>query len=609
MHVLFLAALPLLVAPGPAPAAQVGEIDALHDWRLRALRFEGNAHVSSSDLRAVMATRPRRWFAVWRAYPPFDPIAFETDLDRVRAVYRSRGWYEARVTHDLELPAEGDDLVAVVRVDEGPVVRVGSVDVTFTGEPLAEAERARLLERLPLRPDEPFTERDYERGRAYLRAAFRARGHALVSVDKRARVDLEQHSAAVDYMVESGPPCVLGEVRVTGADRVDPAVVRREVAFTPGMPFSETPLATTRSNLEKLSLFRTVRLEEEPREEAAGEPCTVDVRIRVSELPPRAVSLGGGYDTDEGPRGLASWRHYDFRGGARQLGFTARVSAIRRSITADFVQPRWPLHTSTVRLIAWQEQQDEDTYTLLQTRGMPRLEWNVTPRLATFVFYRADLDLLSNVPRAVRRVLPGSAPSTAVLSGLALGASWNGTDDLFDPTRGWIAALTVEPVGLGGDLSFVRAVGQLQRFQPLPLGLVGTTRVRLGVAEPHGSSREVPLYERLYAGGANSVRGYARREVGPLVNDDPIGGRSLIELSGELRRRITDTIGAAVFLDAGQVALPVFDFPVDDLLYGTGLGLSYRTPIGPIRLDLAFPINKRPSDSAWQVYLSVGQVF
>src|SRR5207247_1512643 len=126
-----------------------------------------------------------------------------------------------------------------------------------------------------------------------------------------------------------------------------------------------------------------------------------------------------------------------------------------------------------------------------------------------------------------------------LLSGVGLGADWSWTDDLLDPTRGWVTSASVEPVGgfLGGKFSFVRLQGEGRRYQPLVADLAAAFRLRLGAEEPFGGSRDVPLFERLYAGGIGSVRGYERRHVGPLLDDDPRGGRSPGEGSAGRRHR------------------------------------------------------------------------
>src|SRR5256886_8159176 len=123
-----LVALLAALAPLCASAVQLEALDLARTWRLRALRFRGVSAVRRGDLRRAMSTKPRPWFAVWRARPLFDPVVFRTDLDRLRQFYRTRGYYHARVTYDLKLPESGDALVAVVLIEEGPPVKVRSVD-------------------------------------------------------------------------------------------------------------------------------------------------------------------------------------------------------------------------------------------------------------------------------------------------------------------------------------------------------------------------------------------------------------------------------------------------------------------------------------------------
>ena len=310
-------------------------------------------------------------------------------------------------------------------------------------------------------------------------------------------------------------------------------------------------------------------------------------------------------------RGLASWRHYNFFGGARQLGATARLSVLRRTLTADFLQPHFPTFTSRFRLLVSEQQEDEDAYTLDRSRISPRLEWQPSPRFTAYTFYRIEYDSLSGVETQVSRALPNGTPSNVFISGLAFGADWNGTDDILEPKRGWAANASVEPVGsfLGGDVSFVRVVTEGRYYRPLGPGLFAAFRLRLGTEEPFGSSSEIPIYERFYAGGINSVRGYGRHRIGPLVDDKPLGGRSLVETSIELRHPITEQLGAAVFLDGGQLSRDSYDFPFGTLRYGSGVGLRYRSPIGPLRVDLGFPVQPPDGDARWQIHLSVGQNF
>ena len=250
-----LVALLAALAPLCASAVQLEALDLARTWRLRTLRFRGVSAVRRGDLRRAMSTKPRPWFAVWRARPLFDPVVFRTDLDRLRQFYRTRGYYHARVTYDLELPESGDALVAVVFIEEGPPVKVVSVDVTLGGAEPSLAERRLLLDHLPVAPGRVFTEEAYGRADTYLRAYYREHGYARVDVAKEAKVDVTHDQVRVAYRLESGPPCVFGETVITGTKDVDPEVPRREIAYAPGQPFKQSLLERTRSNLVALRLF------------------------------------------------------------------------------------------------------------------------------------------------------------------------------------------------------------------------------------------------------------------------------------------------------------------------------------------------------------------
>jgi len=594
--------------PCSALAVQLEALDLSHGWKVGALELRGNHAVPAGELRKAMVTRARPWYAVWelwRPLPEFDPATFRTDLDHLRQLYRSRGYYEARVGHDLELPADGDRLRVVVYVDEGSPVRVESVTVGLGGVQLPPEERHLVLSRVPIQRGDVFTQDAYERTTTYLRTYYREHGFARVRVTRAAEVDVARHTASVVYDVDSGPPSVFGDVRISATRGVDRDVVRREVAFKPGEPFKQSLVERTRANLLALRLFRSVRIDED----RSHDP-RVRVTIRVAEGTSHEVRLGVGYDTEEQIRGLASWRDYDFLGGARQLGFTARASLLRRTVAADFVQPHFPGSHDRIRVVLSDSQEDEDTYTNDRARLAPRIEWEALPNLTPYAFYRIEYDSLSTVKPAVKARFPAIAPANELLSGLGFGVDWNSTDDLLDPARGWVMSGSIEPVGglLGGEVEFLRLIAEGRWYQPLPRQFLGAFRLRIGAADPSGG-KDVPLFERFYAGGINSVRGYERRHVGPLVGGDPIGGRTVVETSAELRHPVTEKIGAAVFVDGGQVSLRTFDFPFDRLRYGAGFGVRYRSPVGPLRLDLGFPVEPPPGDARWQVHVSIGQTF
>jgi outer membrane protein assembly factor BamA len=193
-----------------------------------------------------------------------------------------------------------------------------------------------------------------------------------------------------------------------------------------------------------------------------------------------------------------------------------------------------------------------------------------------------------------------------------MGLEWNTSDSPLDPKKGEILSLTVEQAGAiwGGTYRFFKITAEAKKYYEIGWETVLATRLKIGLADAIGGKDRYPLFERFYAGGEKSVRGYGRRRLGPLSeSDDPLGGLSLLEGSLELRRPIWGDLGGAVFLDFGQVAQRPFDARVADLYFSSGFGLSYNTPVGPVRLDIGFPFQRPRNDRPWQIHFSIGAFF
>lgn len=577
-------------------------------WPLERVELDANGYFETRRVRQLLSATPRPWYMPWRDRPEVGREQVDDDVDRVRAYYRSRGYYHVVVAGDLDVDPETGRATVRFDIEKGPPVRVDAVHVELAKRGGRVEELEGLREKIPLGDGDVFTEDGYERGRAALRRFYRERGFARVRVTKRATVDVRTDTAELWYRISPGPPhCTFGAVDVRGLGRVTKDVVLREVAFRADEPFDPALVDETVSRLRQLNLFESVRMvEDEDRDRR------VDMTVVVREAPHREVRFGVGYDTEEGVRGLAGWRSYDFLGGARQLGFSARASLIRRTIAADFLQPHFPSHASRFRLLFLQEQQEEEGFTVLRTRLTPRLEWDVTPRLSTYLFYRVEFDVLSSVEDPVERALaPDATPDDAFLSSIGLGLDWVDVDSVVDPSEGYSLGLSVEPVGgaLGGDASFLRLGAIGRGWAPLPWRVVLASRLDVGTLDPFAGTDEVPVWERAYAGGTDSVRGYARHRVGPLAENEPLGGQSWFIGSLEVRRPIWGRVSGTLFTDAGHVARDSYSLPFDDVSVGVGAGLRVATPIGPVRLDVGFPVDRRRGDDAWQLHFGVGQAF
>jgi outer membrane protein assembly complex protein YaeT len=585
----------------PVLSIEIEELDAARQWRVEKIEISGNTKFSDSEILSEMLTKVQPWYLLWGVENVFDPITFREDLERIRRFYEARGYYHAQVTYDLAADSEKGGLQIRIKIAEGSPVIVSQVNVEISGSPLSPPE-------LPIKQGEIFVEDSYRKAEEALRNFFLERGYAHVTTERRAEVNLDEDQVRVWYQAEPGPLSVFGETTVQGTENVDPEIVLRELTYQPGETFSPAKIAETQAKILALDLFGLVRITPK---EVQGKPAVVPMQIQVAEKEAREIRVGVGYGTEDQFRAQLRWQHNNWLGGGRRLSIEGKYSSIVATGAITLVQPHFFSPRTRGIVSLRQDREDEDTYLLNASRFNPRLEHGFTPQLVGFVGYRLEYDRLDRISQATIAAL-GPVRDRGMLSGPRFGLVWNTSDGPLNPTKGEVVTFNLDQAGKiwGGQFSFYKITAEAKKYLLLGWETILAGRLKIGFAEPLGSEENLPIFERLYAGGEKSVRGYARRKLGPLnANGDPIGGLSLIEGSLELRRPIWGPLGGALFIDFGQVSTRSFDLPVNDLKFGAGFGLNYRTPVGPLSLYLGFPFKPPRGEPSWQVYFSVGAYF
>ena len=256
-------------------------------------------------------------------------------------------------------------------------------------------------------------------------------------------------------------------------------------------------------------------------------------------------------------------------------------------------------------------QEDEPNFTRNSIQGVPGLDRAFTPKLTGIAGLRVETAEVRDVEEEVKDRIGGVRDEGTVI-GPRFSLRWTPVDDVARPRNGLVAAFDAQYSSrqFGASYDYVRLVGEVSVFKSILDYAVVAGRLKLGAAQAFGGKERLPIFERLYAGGEGSVRGYRRHQLGPTAgNGNPLGGRSLIEGSIETRIPVWRQIGAVAFLDFGQVSLDLYDFVPDDLRFAAGPGLSYATPIGPISLFAGFPINRQSGEPPWQMHFNIGFFF
>jgi outer membrane protein assembly complex protein YaeT len=582
--------------------------------RVERLRFSGVEAVAEKELRARLETsEPPYWgLLFWREDPLFEEAALEEDLVRVAEVYREHGYFEARASSELELDASGKRVEVEIRVVEGDPVRLEQIDVTLA-DPSALAPELweRALRALSLREGQIFGTGDYARARAALVDQLAEAGHPAVALEGGAEVEVERHAARLRWKVDPGPAVRFGEVQLVGLDRVAPELALRELVFAPGDAYSLGVQRKSELRLRDTELFRSVAIRPRPpvasTPEAQASAAQVwPMEIQLRERPPRSISLSAGYGTEEKIRARAAWRHRNFLGGARKLELAGEYSSLIAGGSVRFLQPRFLDPELKLEVTTSFARETVPAYDAWRLDGRFELQRPLAGPWSGRAGYALEFADVTKV----RSDDPGEE-GRARVSSLFAGLRRSTLDDRLVPRRGTWLDLYMEPTlePLGSSASYLTLVAEGRGFWSWREIVLGS-RLRFGAIQPMlgSASSDVPIFRRFFAGGSTSVRGYGYQKVGPQPNGDPVGGLTLVEASLELRFPLFWRLGGVAFLDAGQVSRGTWSFGAP-VRFGAGPGLRLRTPVGPVRVDVGFPLNPRRDDDSVQVYFSVGHAF
>jgi translocation and assembly module TamA len=595
--------------PSTACPSHAVTIDALNPsriYRVETIRIIGNQHFSTSELAAVMATKTRPFYALWQKRPQFDPATFTNDLNQLRLFYESHGYYDAHVTYTLEI--NGNLVIPHITIAEGRPVKVDKVSVELT-EPGPQPQTLQPGFALPLQPDQIFTHTAYQAGERNLVTIYSNNGYPFSDVRRRAIVWTGPRQAQVWYRVEPNARAIFGHTTVTGTLKVNPRIVLRELAYQPGQPFDQRKIEQSRNNILNLNLFSAVEFT------IGGKPKSshvVPITIAVQEKPQRSLNLDLGYNTEALLKARLRWNSYNFLGDGRQLLVTGTYSQITAALQIQLIQPYFFSRNSRLIINAAQAQESYQTYMLNASRFDPHVDYIFSSSLTGSLGYRLEYLKFNQVNSTTIQAI-GGFRRDGILSGPNTSLIFNNTTDLLNPQYGEILSIAgnLSDPTLGADYRYWRANAEARKYQPLGGKTILAMRLQVGLEDTlNGRIDDVPLSERFYSGGEGSVRGYGLRRIGPLsMNNDPLGGLSLIETAVELRHPLVWNLSGAVFFDCGQVSVHSFDIPVDSLQCGYGPAVSLDTPVGPARVDIGFPTKTPRGDPNYQFYFSIGQFF
>jgi len=638
--------------------------------RLRAIELQGNQRFDNATLRERMETQIS---STLQPHGHYSQLLLSSDLEAIKNLYRANGYARVNVTSELMADPGGGrgEMKIVVKVDEGALVKVGRLEIRGA-QAVSEAEIRRLIS---TEAGEPFSEAMVAEDRQLVLNDYFNRGFAQVQLESSAKYsDDAQTLMDVVYEIHEGEQEFVNRVLISGVAHTKPHIVQRGVVIREGAPLSQEKMLQTQHNLYALGIFNEVQTAIENPE---GDEKSKDVLFQIREASRWTVNYGGGVEIGTGlntgqggspqgqtgvsPRAVLDVTRINFRGRDQSLIFSSHVGTLEKRASLSFVQPRWfdlPDWRMTLTAL-YDNENDVTTFSSNREEGSVQLAHQATK--ASEWLYRYSYRRVTVNPNSFPSgYSPDLLPLYSQPVRVAMPSVTYLRDTRDDPVTSTKGTYNTADIGVasgyfGSQANFGRVLAQNATYYKFHHNWVFARSLRIGAETPYGSLGFVPLPERFFLGGSNSHRGFSINQAGPRdrYSGAPLGGNALFVNSLELRLPpvslpfVGDNLSLVLFHDIGNVfetanqmwknlarfnqldqascrntsLAATCDFSYMSQAVGTGV--RYRTPIGPVRVDLGYNLNppvfpvKEPSSGApysdqvrhFNFFFSIGQTF
>ena len=537
----------------------------------------------------------------------YNPDLIDADRESIVELYNALGYLAATVEEfGAKYDESAQDVDITIKIDEGAKTEIRKVDIVGANH-IPEEE---VRETIRIRAGDPYNEVDISDARYRTLQLYNSRGFAdaLVSVKR----DIEGQRVSLTFQIAEGDLTFFGKTIVSGNYYTRYEVVKRELKHDEKMPFDYSVLAKERQGLYKLGLFTDIDVEVLDRYDH-----TKDTLLKLNEGNAGAVDFGFGYADYEKLRGFFDLSYRNLWGMNRQASLRLELSSLEKRTILQYIEPWFLDKQLPFRIFLLYEDKEEinvdtgDTlYRLNRYSATAGVEKKLSDSLKADLYYEFSLVDTFNVQPDV--VLTKEDMGTLAISALKPGIVYDTRDNPFDPKKGILAGLSLKAASplLLSDTNFLKLLFQGSTYHQLDKRFILALSLRGGLAWGYHGTGELPIVERFFLGGRTTVRGYEQDTLGPKGSDgNPTGGNAFLCGNVELRSYLGKGIGIVAFLDGGNVWQKVGEIEFDSIKYSTGLGLRYNTPVGPLRVDYGYKLQRETGESAGVLHFAIGHAF
>lgn len=588
---------------------------AQENFEVRQVSFRGNKTLEKDFLLKKMALKEVSWLE--KVLTKNEPFLYKEelvklDLERLTRIYQSQGFLKAVVRLlPLKVNENRETVKITFEIDEGEPVKVDTVTLELFEENDSiniDSLRNNLLKDLELKQGVRFRDEAIKSDKQAIDYAFRSLGYAYANTSYSLNLNTEKMTTEIHFSVYPGPKAYVGETTISGNKHVSDQFIRKQLQYKKGELYNKSLLNETREDLYRLQLFRVVSVLPQKNAQEGRSPIPVD--IYIEEAPRLSTRFGAGYGTEDKFRTFLDLKYRGFLGGARQLNLYLKHSALEPySGHLRWIQPQFFNTNSSIALNPFIERKSEPGFET-RTYGINvPLTYRFNNWLSSkLTYYFEDVEQrVEEGDEEFQHIEDEKFPYNK--SGFLFSTVFDNSNPTFSPEEGFNISVGFKFNGyiFGSDFNYTRLWGDFRTYHDVG-AVVLAFRIMAGGISSADSSNFIPVEDRFYSGGSNSIRGWRRSELGPKrESGTPLGGKSIFETNFEVRYPLFWRLSAVAFIEAGNVWRPSYSYNLGDLGYAAGPGLRIETPIGPVRLDVGFPLWNEKTSPAF--FISVGQAF
>jgi len=566
--------------------------------KIRKIYIDNNFRFSDKKVISLIKTRTVGFLRAGF----FKEDQFSDDLERIKAFYLKNGYLDAKVDYRIDYDTKKNIYLRIL-IEEGKQYTVGSIAIRGY-EKFSESEVRDSLN--ACLPGGVFTYDALKEDVANIQGFYFGKGYIFAQVKESTALDSASGKVNISYSLEENQEAYVDRIEIRGNLKTQDKVIRRELRIRPGEKFDGGKLKRSKERLYNLGFFEEVNYDTSQGTEVNQRNLIVDVK----EAKTGSFSFGGGYSSIDQFVGFVEveqknfdWRNWNtFTGAGQDVKARADMGSVRQNFELSFTEPWMFDHLVAEGFDLYKRVHDKNSdvgygYVEDRTGGDLRLSKEFTEYVKGGASYRIEQVDISDVASTATQDLKDEQ-GKKLISSVEFFLTRDTTDNVFNPTRGTVISGSYEIAGgpFAGDKDFNKLFSLVSQYVPVFGKGVLQFELRAGVMQAFGDSDKVPIYERFYAGGANTIRGYEERSVGPIDHNtnDPLGGESLIVGNIEYTVPLLEFVKGALFIDSGNVWSKAQDIGDGGFKTGVGFGVRIKTPIGPLKLDYGIPMEIQP---------------